>query len=144
MADTAPLYFESRLGMLKPANAKAEQAMQEIKGRVRVTITGGTANQRRRGLYRICAALVAPLLNDIYGMTIDDDDLHDITRDKLKLGKKMKLPSGEMHWKRQSTKNTAMNEADRAEYTDKALHLWSVWTGVDVATLRSEAERAAA
>ena len=33
-----------------------------------------------------------------------------------------------------------MNEADRAAYTDKALHLWSTWTGVDVTTLRDEAE----
>ena len=34
MSDTAPLYFEARLGMLAPANAKAEAAMRDIRGRV--------------------------------------------------------------------------------------------------------------
>lgn len=135
----APLYFESRLGGLFPANAAAETAMRETKGRVRVKITGGMANQRRRGLYWLVAALVVPLLNERYGMTLDEDDLHDITRDKLKLYDEVTLPSGEVHRKRRSTSNRAMNEADRAEFTDKALRLWSTWTGVDVDTLRTEA-----
>jgi len=130
--------------MLKPANARAENAMQEIKGRVRVEIKGGIANQRRRGLYWLVAAIVAPLLNDMYGMTIDDQDLHDITRDKLKMYDEITLPSGDVHRKRQSTANRAMNEADRADYTTKALDLWSAWTGIDVTTLRQEAERFAA
>lgn len=144
MADTAPLYFEARLGMLAPANRKAEEAMREIKGRVRVEIKGGTANQRRRGLYWSVCALVVPLLNQQHGMTLDEDDLHDITRDKLRLFDEVKLPSGDVHRKRRSTSNRAMNEADRAEYTDRALALWSTWTGVDVSTLRQEAERMAA
>jgi hypothetical protein len=38
MADTAPLYFEAHLNMLRPANRAAETAMQEIRGRVVVTI----------------------------------------------------------------------------------------------------------
>lgn len=145
MADTSPLYFEARLGMLKPANAKAEQALREIKGRVRVEIKGGVANQRRRGLYWLVAALVVPILNDLHGMTLDEDDLHDITRDKLKLWHPpVTLPSGETYRKRRSTSNRAMNEAERADYTTRALALWSTWTGIDAATLRHEAERQAA
>ena len=139
MSDTAPLYFETRLGMLKPANAAAETAMREIKGRVRIEIKGGVANQRRRGLYWSVAALVVPLLNQSHGLTLDEDDLHDITRDKLKLYDEIKLPSGDTHRKRRSTKNRSMNEAERADYTDRALNLWSMWTGVDVTTLRQEA-----
>jgi hypothetical protein len=139
LAESAPLYFTVRLGGLFPASAKAEEAMREIKGKVRVEIKGGTANQRRRGLYWSVAALVAPLLNQQYGLTIDEDDLHDITRDKLKLYDEVVLPSGEIHRKRRSTSNRAMNEAERAEYTDKALHLWSTWTGVEVTALREEA-----
>ena len=135
----APLYFESRLGGLFPANRVAEEAMREISGRVRCVITGGKANQRRRGLYWTVCGLVVPLLNERYGMTLDEDDLHDITRDKLKLYDEVTLPSGEVHRKRRSTSNRAMNEADRAEFTDKALRLWSVWSGVDVDTLRTEA-----
>jgi hypothetical protein len=139
VTDKAPLLFEAHLGMLRPANAAAETAMREIKGRVRVDIKGGIANQRRRGLYWSVAALVVPLLNDLHGLTLDEDDLHDITRDKLMLYDQITLPSGEVHRKRRSTSNRAMNEADRAAFTDKALHLWSAWVGVDVSTLRSEA-----
>lgn len=144
MADKAPLLFEARLGMLKPANAAAETAMREIKGRVRVEIKGGVANQRRRGLYWSVAALVVPLLNDAHNLTLDEDDLHAITREKLRLYDEIKLPSGDVHHKLKSTSNRAMNEADRAAFTDRALYLWSTWTGVEVTTLRDEAERLAA
>ena len=142
--DKAPLYFTTRLGGLFPASASAEEAMQEIKGRVTVKISGGRANQRRRSLYWSVAALVVPLLNQAHQLTLDEDDLHDITRDKLKLYDEIKLPSGEIHRKRRSTSNKAMNEAERSAYTTRALELWSTWTGVDVTTLRDEAERLAA
>lgn len=142
MADKSPLLFEVRLGGLFPANAVAEEAMREIRDRVRVEIKGGTANQRRRNLYWGVASLVVPLLNNAHQMTLDEDDLHDITRDKLKLHHPPQtMPSGEVYRKRKSTKNRAMNEAERAEYTTRALALWSTWTGVDVTTLRREAER---
>jgi hypothetical protein len=139
MTDRAPLYFETRLGMLRPANAAAEAAMREIKGRVRVEIKGGTANQRRRSLYWCVAALVVPLLNEAHRLTLDEQDLHAITREKLRLYDEIVLPSGEVHHKLRSTSNRAMNEAERADFTDKALHLWSTWVGVDVTTLREEA-----
>ena len=139
MSDKAPLLFEAHLGMLRPANMAAETAMRDIRGRVRCTITGGKANQRRRGLYWRVASLVVPLLNQQHNMTLDEDDLHDITRDKLKMFDEVVLPSGEIHRKRRSTKNSAMNEAERADYTNRALELWSTWTGVEVETLRAEA-----
>ena len=144
MSDKAPLLFEARLGMLKPANAAAEAAMREIHGRVRCEIKGGVANQRRRGLYWSVAALVAPLLNEAHSLTLDEQDLHDITREKLRLYDEIILPSGEVHHKLRSTSNRAMNEADRAAFTDRALHLWSTWTGINVTTLREEAARQAA
>jgi len=140
MKDKSPLFFTARMGGLFPANATAEQAMQDVQGRVKVTITGGAANQKRRNLYwRVCA-LVVHLLNDGYGMTLDEDDLHDISRKKLKLYEEVTLPSGEVHRKLRSTKNNKMNEADRAEYTNRAFALWSTWTGVDASTLKTEAE----
>ena len=143
MTDTAPLYFEPRLGMLAPANAKAEAAMREIKGRVRVEIRGGIANQRRRSLYWVVAALVVPLLNEAHRMTLDEDDLHDITRQKLNVGNWLDYPSGDRRFKPASTSNRAMNEAERAVYTNRAFALWGAWTGVDVDTLRNEAMEAA-
>ena len=144
MSDKAPLIFETRLGMLRPANAAAETAMREIKGRVRVEIKGGVANQRRRGLYWAVASLVVPLLNEAHNLTLDEQDLHDITREKLRIGKYLTLPSGDRFFKHASTSNRAMNEADRAAFTDRALYLWSTWTGVEVTTLREEAEGLAA
>jgi len=141
MPDRAPLLFEPYAGMLRPANAAAETAMRETRGRVRVEIKGGVANQRRRGLYWAVASLVVPILNDLHGMTIDEDDLHDITRDKLKLVEEIVLPSGEIHKRRRSTSNRAMPEHERAEYTTRALELWSRWCGVPVETLRIEADK---
>lgn len=139
MSDRAPLQFAARLGGLFPANRVAEEAMLEIKGRVTVEIKGGVANQRRRGLYWCVAALVVPLLNQAHGLTLDEQDLHDITRQKLGVGAWIELPSGDRRFKPGSTSNRAMNEAERAAYTDRALALWSAWTGVDVTTLRDEA-----
>jgi hypothetical protein len=143
MSDKSPLFFDTHLGMLKPANEAARKAMHEVKGRVRVTISGGKANQRRRGLYWLVCALVVPILNDLHGLALDEDDLHDITRDKLKLVDEIKLPSGDVHKKRRSTSNRAMNEAERAEFTDRALNLWSTWTGIDVLALKREAQQEA-
>ena len=139
MADSAPMFFDAHLGMLRPANAKAAEAMQEIRGRVTVKITGGRANQRRRGLYWLVCALVVPLLNQAHRLTLSEDDLHTITRQKLGVGDWLTLPSGERYFKPASTSNRAMNEAERAAYTDRALALWSTWCGVDVATLTQEA-----
>lgn len=141
MTDRAPLYFTVHLGMLKPANRAAENAVAQIKGTVRAVLTGGKANQRRRGLYWATVSLVVPILNQQHGMTLDEDDLHDIMRDKLKMYDEVKLPSGEPHRKRWSTSNRAMSEPDRAEYLNKCLEIWSTWTGIDVATLRREAEQ---
>jgi hypothetical protein len=140
VSDKAPLYFETKLGGLFPANKVAEEAMQAIQGRVRVTITGGKANQRRRGLYWALVGIVTPILNDLHGMTLTEDDLHDIMRDKFKMYDGLVLPSGEVHRKRHSTSNAKMNEADRAEYLNKCLDVWSKWCGVDVVTLRAEGE----
>lgn len=144
MSDHAPMFFHARLGGLFPANAKAQEAMREIDGRVKVTITGGKANQRRRSLYWVLVSIVAPILNDQHNMTLTDDDLHDIMRDKLAMFDEVKLPSGEVHRKRWSTSNRAMNEHDRAEYLNKCIDIWSRWTGIDVTTLTHEAEREAA
>ncbi|MCR4297240.1 MAG: hypothetical protein NUV75_00595 [Gallionella sp.] len=139
MSDTAPLLFEAHLNMLRPANRMAEEAMQAIRGRVRVEIKGGIANERRRSLYWAVAALVVPILNQTYGVTLSEQDLHHITRQKLGIGAWVELPSGDRFFKPASTSTRAMNEHDRANYTDRALSLWSTWSGIDVVTLKSEA-----
>lgn len=140
MGNEPPLIFEARLGGLFPANRMAEEVMREVKGRVQVQIKGDTANQRRRGLYWACAHIVVDLLNNAHNMTLTEADLHDITRDKFHMYDEIKLPSGEVLRKRHSTSNRSMNESARAEYTTRALGLWSKWCGVDVDTLRREGE----
>ena len=140
MRDKAPLFFDARLGGLFPANAAAETALQEVKGRVKVTMTGGKANQARRSLYWVLVAIVTPILNDLHGLTLDDDDMHDLMRDKFKMFDETELPSGDKIRKRWSTKNIHMNEADRTEYLNRCVAVWSTWTGIDVSTLRREAE----
>lgn len=143
MADRAPLYFTARLGGLFPANAAAEDAMKEVTGTVKAVLTGGKANQRRRSLYWVLVSIVTPILNDMHSMTLTDDDLHDIMRDKFGMFDEVRLPSGEVHRKRHSTSNRAMNEAARAEYLNKCIAVWSTWTGIDPTTLTAEGQRAA-
>lgn len=143
MSDKAPLQFEVRLGMLAPCNRVAEEAMREIKGKVRVEIKGGKANQSRRSLYWVLVSIIVPILNQQHGMTLTEDDLHDIMRDKLGMYDAMKLPSGEVHKRLKSTSNRAMNEADRAEYLNRCLAIWATWTGIDPLTLRNEGQLAA-
>lgn len=138
-----PLTFDVRLGGLFPANRNAEEAMKEIHGRVSVKITGGKANQRRRGLYYVLLEIVTPILNDMHNLTLTDDDLHDIMRDKLGMFDEVTLPSGDVHRKRWSTSNRAMSEADRADYLNKCISIWSTWTGIDPTTLTAEGQRAA-
>jgi hypothetical protein len=69
MADKSPMLFEARLGMLKPANRVAEEAMREIRGKVRVEIKGGKANQARRSLYWVLVSIIVPILNQQHGMS---------------------------------------------------------------------------
>ncbi len=136
------MMFEARLGGLFPTNRVAEEAMAEISGRVRVTITGGKGNQRRRGLYWKLLDLVTPLLNDRYSMTLTEQDCHEIMRVKFRMFDETTLPSGDVHRKLWSTSDRAMNEADRAEYLNKCLSTWSTWLGIDPQTLVSEGNRA--
>lgn len=136
-----PLIFEAHLGMLRPANRMAEEAMKEIHGKVSVTIKGGQANQRRRSLYWACAHVVTPILNDLHNLTLTEAELHDITRDKFGMFDELALPSGQVLKRYYSTSNRAMNESARSEYTNRALDLWSRWIGVDATTLRNEGER---
>ena len=141
MGNDPPMLFEARLGGLFPANRMAEETMKETRGKVTVTIKGGQANQRRRSLYWACANLVCPILNDKHNLTLTEQELHDITRDKFGMFDEIALPSGQVLKRYHSTSNRAMNESARSEYTNRALDLWSRWIGIDATTLRDEGER---
>lgn len=142
MTDEAPLIFAQRLGGLFPVNAAAKEAVKAIHGQCTVKIGKATRNQRRRSLYWVVCSIVVGLLNDLHDLTLSDQDLHDITRRKVGLYDEVTLPSGEIHIKLRSTSDRAMQEPERAAYTDKAFTMWSKWVGVPVDTLAREAEAA--
>ena len=142
MADTPPLIFARRLGGLFPVNLAAKEAVAAIEGQCAVKITRATRNQKRRSLYWVLASIVAEALNDMHGLTLTDQDLHDITRDKLGLGYDVELPSGDVLHKRKSTSDRSMPEPERTAYTTKAFNLWSRWIGVPVEVLTREAHAA--
>lgn len=140
MAEQAPLIFERRLNMLSPVNPAAREAVSAIEGRCAVKITRANRNQGRRAVYWIVTGIVAGLLNDAHDLTLTDNDLHDIIRKKLGYFTEHTLPSGEVFVKLKSTSDKAMTEPERAEFTTKALHVYSLWTGVPAEDLRREAE----
>jgi hypothetical protein len=145
MADTAPLFFERRLGGLFPACPAAERALSAVNGRVRVKITRTQGNNRRLALYWIVLGICAPMLSErCEGDALDDEMLHRILKKRRGLCTETRLPSGEVEYGDGSIGFAAMTEPERAAYIDWAFATLSKWLGVDVATLTAEAEREAA
>ena len=138
-AETPPLIFTKRLGMLAPANAAASEAVAAIEGNCVVKITRANRNQARRGAYWVITGIVTAALNDMHDLTLTEQDLHDLIRDKLGLYDETILPSGDVFRKRRSTADKAMAEPERAAFMDKAFKVYSSWLGVPVDTLLREA-----
>lgn len=141
-ADEAPLIFSRKLGMLAPANQAAAEALRAIEGNVVVKITKANRNQARRALYWQVCSIVAQAINDAQGMNLTEDELHSITRKKLGLFDAVTLPSGDVFYRMHSTSDRAMNESDRARYTDRAFRVWANWLGIDPETLVREGTNA--
>lgn len=144
MADTAPLYFERRLGGLFPANPAAEKALSAVVGKVRVKMTRTTGNNKRIALYWIVLGIAAPMLSErCEGDAIDDAMLHRILKDRRGLFTTSTLPSGEVVKNYDSISFASMTEPERAEYVTWAFETLSKWLGVPVAALTAEAQQAA-
>jgi hypothetical protein len=142
MSDQAPLMFRTHLGMLKPANRPAEEAMRAIDGPVRVRITQSRGNARRNGLYWSVLGIAAPMLEEkAPGLTVDL--LHRVLKDRYGLYKLVPLPSGEAVKDYESISFAKMTENDRAKFIDWAIKVLSDWLGCDVTDLRREGEEAA-
>lgn len=144
MADTAPLYFERRLGGLFPANPAAEKALSAVVGKVRVKMTRTTGNNKRIALYWIVLGIAAPMLSErCEGDAIDDTMLHRILKDRRGLFTTTTLPSGEVVKNYDSISFASMTEPERAEFVTWAFETLSKWLGVPVAALTAEAQQAA-
>lgn len=143
MADTPPLLFTKRLGMLAPANRAAEEAMQAIDGTVRVRITRTRGNARRNGLYWAVLGVACPMLEE-KAPNLTVDLLHRVLKDRYGLVRIITLPSGEQVKDYDSISFAKMPENDRAKFIDWALATLSSWLGCEVSELRREGEREAA
>ena len=139
-AETSPLLFEKRLGMLSPANRDAVAAMTGVDGRVIVEFKRATRNQKRRSLYWVVVDIVADVLADLTGVTLTASELHDVAREKLGYCDKIVLPSGDIYTRLHSTSDRAMGEPERAIFTTKAFEMFAKWTRIPVETLTAEAQ----
>ena len=141
MTDKPPLIFTAKLGMLAPVNAAARAAVAACVGDVTVQIKRATKNQRRRSLYWVVAEIVTGIMNDLHGLDMTEQELHDQTRKRLGMVTPITLPSGAVIERLHSTSDAAMQEPERAAYTTKAFALWARWTGVPVETLTAEGRK---
>ena len=142
MSDTAPLFFERRLGGLFPACPAAEKALSAVNGRVRVKITRTQGNNKRIALYWIVLGIAAPMLDE-QAPGITDSLLHKVLKDRYGLIRIVRLPSGEEVKDYDSISFASMTEPERAAYIDFAFKTLSSWLGVSVEELTNEAKDAA-
>ncbi len=144
MADTAPLFFERRLGGLFPACPAAERALSAVTGKVRVKITRTQGNNRRLALYWIVLGIAAPMLSErCEGDALDDEMLHRVLKKRRGLCTETRLPSGDIEYGDGSIGFAAMTEPERAQYVDWAFETLSKWLGVPVEELVEEGRAAA-
>jgi hypothetical protein len=141
MSEAPPLIFRNRLGMLAPVNAMAREAVKACDGDVIVIIKRANRNQRRRSLYWCVATVAVNVLNDLHGLDLTEAELHRETLKKLGYVTLITLPSGGVVERVDSTSDRAMQEPERAVYTNRAFAVWAKWTGVDVETLTDEGRR---
>lgn len=145
MADTAPLFFERRLGGLFPACPAAQKALEAVNGKVRLKITRTQGNNKRIALYWIVLGIAAPMLTErCEGDALDDEMLHRILKERRGLYTTTKLPSGEVIKNFDSICFASMTEPERAAYVDWCFATLSKWLGVSVEELTHEGEREAA
>lgn len=138
MSDEAPLIFEPVLGRLTPVSNAAKEAMKAINGRVVVKLTKMTRNQRRRNWYWTMLDVVAEVLADATGTPWDAETLHDDLRERLGLYTPLKTPSGRVKKKLHSTSDKAMNEVERARWTDRVATYLSKQIGIEIQQLIEE------
>jgi hypothetical protein len=139
-SEKPPLLGKVQLGRIVPANPAATQALSSVNGQtIRFEIKRMGANQRRRGFYWVMMAVAAEAMTDATGFSFDEELLHGTLKQKLGLGESFTTPSGHTIFKPQSTSNRAMNEVERARWTDRCAHVLSTWLGVEISELIDEA-----
>lgn len=140
MTDRPPLLGKVVLGRLAPANRAAEDALKAAAGKtVRFELKRYGANERRRAFHFVMLDVAAEALTDATGFHWDAELLHRELKERLGLGETFVTPSGHKVFKPRSTSNRAMDEAERARWTDRCAALLSHWLGVEIGELMNEA-----
>lgn len=139
MADRPPMLGKVVLGRIVPTNDVGTDAIKACEGlNIRFEIKKSGANERRRGFYWVMLSVAAGALTDATGDPWDSELLHDELKIRLKLGDEWTTPSGHTVFKRRSTSNRAMTEAERARWVDRCAGTLSVWIGCEITQLMDE------
>ena len=85
--------------------------------------------------------VAAEALTDATGFVWDQELLHGELKRRLDLGQSFTTPSGHRVFKAQSTSNRAMNEPERARWTDRCANVLSHWIGCEITQLMDETRR---
>ena len=147
MADTEPLLFRHELGALRPLTGAAGDALKAIPpgSTVRVEIKQARGNIRRLGWYWVMLKIALENLEDAFDGPVTTRSLHRWLKREAGLATPVvSKKTGEIiDWDYESISFSSMPEHERAEFVDFACRKLSARLGVDVATLRREAENSA-
>lgn len=147
MAETEPLLFRHALGVLRPVNGAAEDALKAIQSdsMVRVEIKRTVGNTKRLAWYWVMLKLTLENLEDAFDGPMTTRNLHRWLKREYGLATPIRsVKTGEIiDWDYDSISFAAMPEPERAAFIDWTTETLSRRLGVDALTLREEAQRAA-
>lgn len=148
MADKEPLLFRAILGALRPVNGAAEDALRAVPANsiVRIEIKRTVGNVKRMAWYWVMLKLALDNLADAFDGPVTTRNLHHWLKREAGLAKPIRShKTGEIiDYDYDSISFATMAEHERAEFIDFAVAKLSARLGVDMATLRTEAERQSA
>ena len=137
MTDAPPLLFTAMLGNLRPETAAARDTLAVLGNgaRVSIEIKRANANRERLAFYWAMLAVAASNLADAVEGGLRPDDLHEIVKQKLGLGKWLQLPSGERVFRPASIAFGKMKEPERAAFINRVEALLCGWLKVPVGSV---------
>jgi hypothetical protein len=146
MSDSEPLLFRTVLGTLRPLTGGSEDALKAIGNgqTVRIEIKRTTGNVRRLAWYWVMLKIALENLADAFDGPVTTKSLHRWLKREAGLATPIvSRKTGEViDYDYDSISFASMTEDQRASFVDFAAEKLSARLGVDVDTLRREAEAA--
>jgi hypothetical protein len=146
MSDSEPLLFRTVLGTLRPLTGGSEDALKAIGNgqTVRIEIKRTTGNVRRLAWYWVMLKIALENLADAFDGPVTTKSLHRWLKREAGLATPIvSRKTGEViDYDYDSISFASMTEDQRAAFVDFAAEKLSARLGVDVDTLRREAEAA--